>query len=201
MKDDIVITKVTDNKFEVVSENTDSLYKMAALLRIVAKIIPEKIDHRMEILTDQFVEILVNDNSPSILARAAVRGQRRARMFNKRGGLITEEGILQLGHKRPSDALSPASHLVKNEEIFSIEILGQPLYPAYQFNIDTGLPWSGISVILNIFSGRLDGWEKVLWFITPNGWLEGDEPIDRITKGDIEPVKRAALDEISPEVH
>ena len=82
----------------------------------------------------------------------------------------------------------PASRWKKEQKIFAVRQGRSDLYPAFQFR--DGVPHPAMRRILAVLPAELTDWQKALWFVSGNGWLDGDAPQDRLE--DYEEVLTAA---------
>jgi len=84
--------------------------------------------------------------------------------------------------------------------IFSIPAAGKKdVYPAFQFS--AGQPRAVIAQILTRLEPLRTNWEIAQWFIAPNGWLDGDRPIDLLDQPEEEATLLDAADqEVAPNV-
>jgi hypothetical protein len=75
--------------------------------------------------------------------------------------------------------------------IFGVRRLGRDRYPAFQFQ--DGRPRKIIGRVLKALPVGMSPWQTALWFASPNGWLEGSAPMNRL--GDEAAVQAAATRE------
>jgi hypothetical protein len=83
----------------------------------------------------------------------------------------------------PTHAASPAHVALatwKNQRhIFYIWHNGQELYPSFQFGTN-GRPHPNVALILAALPSHRTLWQVAFWFVSPNGWLDGDMPANRL---------------------
>lgn len=77
----------------------------------------------------------------------------------------------------------PASRWKREGKIFSIRHGRADRYPAFQF-LD-GAPRPVVRSVLAALPDSMTGWQTALWFASGNGWLDGDEPQQRLDDGDL----------------
>lgn len=87
-----------------------------------------------------------------------------------------------------------ANKLKARGKIFSVRIPpdNRDYYPAFQFDPDTRKPWPAIAEVLRLLAGKRRGWELAFWFVTENGWLEGDARPVELLATDPEAIVEAA---------
>lgn len=107
--------------------------------------------------------------------------------------------LLDRGLFSTSDILG-SEQLIISGTVIGLVLEGQTKLPTFQFD-NENKPLPGIAKVLKIFGDHLTDWEKAIWFITPNGWLKGKEPIDLIRKNKIDVVLEAASDEVNPGIY
>ncbi|ALB63460.1 FIG00553295: hypothetical protein [Cronobacter condimenti 1330] len=83
-------------------------------------------------------------------------------------------------------------------KVFALPVNGKDRYPAWAFD-EGGQPLPSLKSILALF-GEKTPWAIALWFHSPNAWLEGEKPKDRL-KADPQAVLRAAQAESQGPVH
>ena len=80
--------------------------------------------------------------------------------------------------------------------MFAVEDSGRLVYPAFQFD-DRGQPRPIIADVLPALGANVGAWQIALWLVSPNGWLDGARPIDRLDE-DGKRVLEAARDIADP---
>lgn len=87
------------------------------------------------------------------------------------------------GTGMPTGAWSPAYAALaswkRQRQLLSVQHNGQELYPAFQFRTD-GRPHPSIARILAVLPAHRTPWQVAFWFVSPNGWLDGDAPAERL---------------------
>lgn len=82
----------------------------------------------------------------------------------------------------------PASRWKKEGKAFAVRVGRRDLYPAFQF--EDGAPRPVMQGVLAVLPGTMTAWQTAFWFASGNGWLDGDEPQQRLN--DAEQVVEAA---------
>jgi hypothetical protein len=68
---------------------------------------------------------------------------------------------------------------LKERRVFAVDGPRERLYPVFQFTPDAH-PLPVLQPVLVALPATLSGWETLLWFTAPNGWLDGARPVDRL---------------------
>ena len=77
-------------------------------------------------------------------------------------------------------------------QAFAVSHGGRQLYPAFQFDPDTGRPRPGVATVIGALrSVGITGWALALWWATPHDTLGWQRPADRLADGP-DAVERAA---------
>jgi hypothetical protein len=135
-----------------------------------------------------------------------------AHLENYRDELLARQRYLQsVPCWTSKDVADAARHANKNAaqtayrwksegKIFSIPAAGKrDVYPAFQFK--DGKPREVMAQILERLNAQRTPWEIAQWFIAPNGWLDGDRPIDLLDDADaIDDLLDAAEQEVAANV-
>lgn len=89
-------------------------------------------------------------------------------------------------------------------QIFSVYHGDIEYYPTFQFDTN-GQPLRVIEELLAILRGDQNRteWQNAFWFVSSNGWLGGDAPMDRLMARpeDIQGVITAAKHAVEPQVY
>ena len=81
-----------------------------------------------------------------------------------------------------SNRSEPASRWKKEGKTFAVRLGRRDLYPAFQF--EEGKPRTVVRDVLAALPSNMTAWQKAFWFASGNGWLDGDEPQQRLEDGD-----------------
>jgi hypothetical protein len=104
------------------------------------------------------------------------------------------------GTGMPTDAGSPAHPALadwkRRRIVLCVEDNGRERYPAFQFQTANGQPHPNVARVLAALPSRWTSWQVAFWFASPNGWLDGDVPADRLN--DQHEILAAARHEAEP---
>jgi ribosomal 50S subunit-recycling heat shock protein len=101
-----------------------------------------------------------------------------------RDRFVAEEAVLtslDVGERSGHQSGNPyatAARWKKAGMIFSINHRGAEYFPAFQFR--DGRPHPAIAKVLATLPRKLTPWQIAFWFVSTNGWLDGDAPKDRL---------------------
>ncbi|MFN8621194.1 MAG: hypothetical protein U0869_10660 [Chloroflexota bacterium] len=144
-------------------------------------------------LDEQLVERLMPASIPT--PAHVLQLQRNASL---RAAALAEQGTLNAGDlarlrgiETVNEHATPARWL-KERRVFAVDGPHERRFPAFQFTAD-GQPRRSLQPILGALPAALSGWEILLWFSAPNGWLGGARPVDRLEAAPDEVARAAAL--------
>lgn len=89
----------------------------------------------------------------------------------------------EVGDQAGSAAKNPyatAARWKKAGEIFSVQHRGTEYFPAFQFR--DGRPRPAIKAALVALPQSLSPWQRAFWFVSANGWLDDNAPIDMLDR-------------------
>jgi hypothetical protein len=98
--------------------------------------------------------------------------------FVKNVPTLTAEEIAEAGGHQAKNKSATAYRWVNDGKIFSVKYGGQLLYPAFQFRHGSPLPI--VERILKVLAEDPTGWDRAMFFATPNAYLGNAKPMDRI---------------------
>ena len=158
------------------SDDTTMLAKAELLLGVLnARQFKDDPD-QIESLIDRFIPEI---NSPDLddLYRAQGNAQARAEVIGE-FGLLDSREVHRLTGGTAANMAAKASRLKAAGRLFTVTHEGKKLYPGFQFGAD-GQPKPAMARVLEVmkpWAGH--GWQIAVWFITPNGWLDRQRPVD-----------------------
>ncbi|MFI4987945.1 MAG: hypothetical protein ACHQF3_10940 [Alphaproteobacteria bacterium] len=89
-----------------------------------------------------------------------------------------------------------ASRWKRAGRVFSVKVGRHEVFPAFQFD-DDGEPKPAIERALKALAGKLSSWQTALWFVSPNSWLDGAKPVEKIDDaGAIEAAAKFEVEEV-----
>lgn len=153
---------------------------------------------QLENMIDQLIDLLDAPPNTAMLKQARFNAEARAALIRDHGALTSAQ-IHDLYGTNARNKAALATRWRNEGKILGVDYRGERLYPAFQFAAD-GRPHSVIASVLSLFGPDTGEWQIALWFVTPNGWLDGKRPID-IMISDPDAVVEAARDEAEPGVY
>ena len=110
-----------------------------------------------------------------ILQNARMRNE-----FMREVGALTSQEVAELSQSQAKNRAAHAHRAKTENKLFAVEYQGDQRYPAFQFDPQTGKPKPIIKQMLETLNGQWSGWQLALWFVTPNGYLDDQTPMDRL---------------------
>ena len=105
----------------------------------------------------------------------------RSRYLNETP-MLTSSDIHVMSGMRPKNKSEPASRWKAEGKTLDVRVHGRYFYPEFQF--EYGSPRPIMKRILAALPDYLIAWQKVAWFASGNGWLDGAAPQDCLEDGD-----------------
>lgn len=157
-----------------------------AVARVISAIVgklPEVVARRRQALSERNIEALVDvflGTNPLAAAMPAIESDNAAAQaaFLERWPVLTAEDVALQAEHASSNRSATASRWKKARRIFGMRVSGREAYPAFQFR--EGRPRPVIGKILAALPDALTGWQTAFWFTGPNGWLDGQAPVERL---------------------
>ena len=116
-------------------------------------------------------------------AELAVDNLELRRAYLDETPMLTAVQIHHMSGLRSRNASEPASRWKSEGKTFAVRVGRRDLYPAFQF--EDGAPHPVVRDVLAALPEAMTGWQKALWFASGNGWLDGDEPQQRLHDGEL----------------
>lgn len=127
------------------------------------------------------------------------RAKNRAREATLRSHILADTEWLdasqlseRVGFENKNRSAGPNTWKRRNK-IFAISNKGKNLYPRYCLD-DAWQPLPVVKAILDIFDNCKSGWSLAYWFGTPNSWLNGEKPKDRLATDSKAVIKAATAE-------
>ena len=156
----------------------------------------EKVE--MERVIEAVLPALANRQTPAFIDQARRNAEARA-TFMRDYEVLDADQIHELYGSKARNRSALAARWRSDKKIFAVQRGGRFLYPAFQFDAQ-GLPRKAISKVLAALGDAVGGWQTALWFVTPNGWLDGEKPVDLLDRKP-DAVLDAAADVAEPAVY
>jgi hypothetical protein len=156
-----------------------------AILRKLVERLPSMIEARRQTLTEKHIEALVDAYLPAdalapVMPDIEADNARAQADFLKTYRTLTADDVAQRAGHSAANRSATAHRWKAERKIFAVRAGGREVYPEFQFR--EGRPLPALQPVLTALSGR-SGWQIAFWFISPNGWLGGPAPIERLEDG------------------
>lgn len=130
---------------------------------------------------DRLLEIIAND-IPIADAELELENAEMRADYLARTKLLTAGQVRAQSGLNPRNKSEPASRWKREGKVFAVRKGGVDLFPAFQFK--DGEPRPVIRKILAEFDDQFTPWQIAFWFESGNGWLDGEEPQDCLSRED-----------------
>ena len=156
---------------------------LAQILASMMEHLPKIVASRRQALSERNIEALVDvflGADPLAAVMPAIEGDNATAQaeFLARWPVLTADTVAEQAEHASTNRSATASRWKKSRRIFAVRVSGRETYPAFQFQ--GGRPRPVISKILAALPQEMSGWQSALWFSGPNGWLDGQIPIERL---------------------
>ena len=115
-------------------------------------------------------------------------------VYVREGGLATGDAVAELLRARSSQPISVLARWIVDRRIVSFNWQSRLLIPLFQFDMATMEPRQCVLDAVGELSPHLDDWDLASWFVEPNAWLDGRQPIDVVDDEPAELVQAARAD-------
>ncbi|MHA7172889.1 hypothetical protein [Arthrobacter monumenti] len=135
-------------------------------------------------LSEVLAHVEVGMEATPAVARSLQATENRWRAMEREFGMLDSGGVAELLGSSPTNR-NRAHALAKEGRILGVKRGRKVLFPGFQFNHEAGEVREVIAELAEI--GRTAGWEErhlLQWMCTPNGYLDGDRPVDHIEDAD-----------------
>jgi len=168
---------------------TEQIFLLSAggdLSQVISKVmvqVPHAVRARQQIFTEAHLDALVDvylPNDPLAGPLGEIErdnAEAQARFIESVTCYSAEEVAALAGHEA-SNRSATATRWKTQGAIFGVRRLGRDRYPAFQFQ--DGRPRKIIGKALRALPDGMSPWQIALWFTSPNGWLDGAAPVDRL---------------------
>lgn len=93
---------------------------------------------------------------------------------------LSSSEVAALSGSTARNSAAKANRLKGEGKIFAIPGPKGDRFPLFQFS-DEGAPYPIVAEVLAALAGK-SPWSIALWFVSPNGWLDGERPVDLLEK-------------------
>lgn len=176
--DDWIVLHAPGRPLGSMSERLNRLYRMRSTAEA-----RENQDHYLERALAWLLEA-----GPGFEAELAIDNLELRKQYMEETPMLTAAQIHRMSGLGAKNASEPASRWKAEGKTFAVRVGRRDHYPAFQF--EDGSPRPAMKAILAALPATMTAWQKALWFASGNGWLDGDEPRDRLN--DMEAVVEAA---------
>ena len=157
-----------------------------SVVRKLVERLPSLVDARRQALTEKHIDALVDAYLPadalaSVMPDIEADNATAQVDFLTTYPTLTADQVAERAGHAAANRSATANRWKGERKIFAIRASGREVYPAFQFK--DGRPRTTLRPALEALGCR-SGWQTAFWFITPNSWLGGSAPIDRLDDGE-----------------
>ena len=168
----------------LVGERTEG---RAELLERALEVLPSLAAERGYRLSEANIEkmldvILSDAPRPRVENELEIDNARLRSRYLQETPLLTGAEVRAASGLKPRNKSEPASRWKREGRLFAVRRSGVDHYPAFQFA--DGAPRPVVKAILAALPKDMTAWQIAMWFASGNGWLDGDEPQERLSDPD-----------------
>lgn len=187
-----------ENTLMVYADDPATLENARLLIELLNQRLGDLEKVEMERVIEAVVPALTNRQTSAFFDQARRNAELRAD-FMRQYEMLDADQIHALYGSKARNRAALAARWRSDKKTFAVQHGGRFLYPAFQFDAQ-GLPRKVISKMLAALGDAVGGWQTALWFVTPNGWLDGEKPVDLLDR-EPDAVLDAAADVAEPAVY
>jgi len=135
-------------------------------------------ESRLDAAIGKLAEVLLPDEMEGARGVLAADNLDLRDRFVREIPQLTSTEVNKQSGSSAKNTYATAARWKKNGEIFSVQHRGNEFFPAFQFR--DGRPHPAVKRVLAALPEPMTAWQKALWFVSANGWLDDDEPVERL---------------------
>lgn len=142
---------------------------------------------------EKILDVILSDAPrPRVENELEIDNARLRSRYLQETPLLTGAEVRAASGLNPRNRSEPASRWKREGKLFAVRRSGVDHYPAFQFA--DGAPRPVVKEILAALPKNMTAWQIAMWFASGNGWLDGDEPQERLPDPDavVEAARRLA---------
>ena len=142
---------------------------------------------------EKILDVILSDAPrPRVENELEIDNARLRSRYLQETPLLTGAEVRAASGLNPRNKSEPASRWKREGKLFAVRRSGVDHYPAFQFA--DGVPRPVVKAILAALPKDMTAWQIAMWFGSGNGWLDGDEPQERLSDPDavVEAARRLA---------
>lgn len=162
-------------------------------LEVLPSLAAERGSRLSEANIEKILDVILSDAPrPRVENELEIDNARLRSRYFQETPLLTGAEVRAASGLKPRNKSEPASRWKREGRLFAVRRSGVDHYPAFQFA--DGAPRPVIKEILSAIPMNMTAWQIAMWFASGNGWLDGDEPQERLSDADavLEAARRLA---------
>ncbi|MFC3326067.1 hypothetical protein [Mesorhizobium cantuariense] len=174
------VRKVVRDVFEDVSPFRNLDPATARLLEPLSAVVARKRVELSERNMELLVEAMLPANDPMSAVRSKIEADNaRARVkFAEDVPCLTSADLAELAGHNARNKSATGSRWKAEKKIFSVQLRGRELFPAFQFR--DGKPHPAVAQVLQALPPKMTQWQVAFWFVSSNPWLDGRVPSENL---------------------
>ena len=114
--------------------------------------------------------------------------------FRATGGVVCGDELAYLLRRRSRQPISIVARWIVSRQVVSFEWQSQTMLPLFQFDSSDMALRPCVAEIVRELVNTYDDWDAAWWFASPNAWLDGSMPVERVDQGANEVLDAARAD-------
>jgi len=152
-------------------------------LEVLPSLAAERGSRLSEANIEKILDVILSDAPrPRVENELEIDNARLRSRYFQETLLLTGAEVRAASGLKPRNKSEPASRWKREGRLFAVRRSGVDHYPAFQFA--DGAPRPVIKEILSAIPKNMTAWQIAMWFASGNGWLDGDEPQERLSDAD-----------------
>ncbi|MBV8049146.1 MAG: hypothetical protein JO171_18505 [Paludibacterium sp.] len=169
--------KVSEAKRSFSQQPLDDLVaRVAAAVTEVVAQRPATVDGLVDGL---MTSVSLDPAAEALLAWHAQRNaEARKDFIAKCGVLLSADKVADVLGSEAKNRAAQASRLKSENKVLVVHLQGRDYFPSFQLDLDNQRPYPEMAELLLVLAPVYEpGWQAAIWFVTPNAWLAGQEPM------------------------
>ncbi|MCY4381856.1 MAG: hypothetical protein OXE44_01745 [Nitrospinae bacterium] len=168
----------------LVGERTEGQVELLErALEMLPSLAAERGSRLSETNIEKILDVILSDAPrPRVENELEIDNARLRSRYIQETPLLTGAEVRAASGLNPRNKSEPASRWKREGKLFAVRRSGIDHYPAFQFA--DGSPRPVIKAILAALPKDMTGWQIAMWFASGNGWLDGEEPQERLSEPD-----------------
>jgi hypothetical protein len=149
--------------------------------------LPDAVVYDVDVPFEQLTDSMLPRDAPSpaVVEQARRNAAERVALLGAHGALTAEQ-VAELAGSQATNRRQTAHRWKSERAIFAVTWHDQLLFPAFQFDMDSGRPRAVVRDVLELLPDQLAGWALALWWTTPiaidGAWVTPVDLLDAVER-------------------